>query len=74
MQILKKYHRIIVGGPLGIIAWLASALCAAAIAMWGLSAALPVLIIKGASWGLWGFGVLRESARARRAVLAEASR
>lgn len=70
MKDFRRFNRIVVGGPLGVAAWAMSGVCAAAIAVWGLNAAVPVLIVKGASWSLWGFGVLRESARTRRMGLA----
>ena len=59
---LMGWGRVIVGGPLGILAWSISAASALAILMWGLSTvAIPLLMLKTASWGIWGFGVLRES-------------
>jgi hypothetical protein len=46
---------------MGAAAWIMSGCAALAVAFWGLSAAIPVLIIKTASWGLWGIGVAREA-------------
>lgn len=54
--------RVIIGGPLGLLAWSISGASAVAIFMWGLSTvAIPLLMLKTASWGIWGFGVFRES-------------
>jgi hypothetical protein len=62
---LARWGRIAVGGPLGLVAWGISGASAVAIFMWGLSTvAIPLLMLKTASWGIWGFGVFRES-RAR---------
>lgn len=59
---LLHWGRVVVGGPLGILAWSISFASALAILMWGLSTvAIPLLMLKTASWGIWGFGVLRES-------------
>jgi hypothetical protein len=61
-QKLIRWVRVIIGGPLGIIAWSISGASALAIVVWGLkTVALPLLMLKTASWGIWGFGVLRES-------------
>lgn len=62
---LRKYNRILVGGPIGLAAWGISGVGALAIAGWGLKAVLPALVLKAASWGIWGIGVAREG----RAVL-----
>lgn len=57
-----RWLRVIIGGPLGLIAWSISGASALAIVLWGLkTVALPLLMLKTASWGIWGFGVLRES-------------
>jgi hypothetical protein len=57
-----RWTRLVVGGPLGLVAWGISGMSAVAIVMWGLkTVALPLLMLKTASWGMWGFGVLRES-------------
>ncbi len=59
---LLRWGRVIIGGPLGIVAWGISGASAVAILMWGLSTvAIPLLMLKTASWGIWGFGVFRES-------------
>jgi hypothetical protein len=61
-QKLIRWVRVIVGGPLGLLAWSISGASALAIVVWGLkTVALPLLMLKTASWGIWGFGVLRES-------------
>ena len=59
---LLHWGRVFIGGPLGILAWGISGASALAILMWGLSTvAIPLLMLKTASWGIWGFGVFRES-------------
>ncbi|MDD5033674.1 MAG: hypothetical protein PHE55_02865 [Methylococcaceae bacterium] len=62
-----RWARFVVGGRLGVLAWSLSGASAAAIVVWGLEAvALPLLMLKTASWGMWGVGVLRESRIRRR--------
>jgi hypothetical protein len=57
-----RWLRVVVGGPLGVLAWSISGASALAIIMWGLNTvAVPLLMLKTASWGIWGFGVFRES-------------
>jgi hypothetical protein len=64
-QNILRWLRVIIGGPLGILAWTVSGASAAAILIWGLkTVAIPLLMLKTASWGIWGFGVMKES-RAR---------
>jgi len=59
---IKNWGRVIVGGPMGIFAWSISGASAVAIFVWGLNTvAIPLIMLKTASWGIWGFGVLRES-------------
>lgn len=59
---LARWGRVAIGGPLGILAWSISGASAVAILMWGLSTvAIPLLMLKTASWGIWGFGVFREA-------------
>jgi hypothetical protein len=59
---LLRWGRVIIGGPLGFLAWSISGFSALAIIMWGINTvALPLLMLKTASWGIWGFGVFRES-------------
>ncbi|WP_145998591.1 hypothetical protein [Methyloterricola oryzae] len=63
---LGRWLRVAIGGPMGIIAWGISGASAMAIVVWGLqTVALPLLMLKTASWGIWGLGVFRES-RAKR--------
>lgn len=63
---LRKFNRILIGGPIGLAAWGVSGAGVLAIAAWGLKAALPALLLKAASWGIWGVGVLKESREAAR--------
>ena len=59
---LLRWLKIAIGGPLGLLAWSLSGASAAAIVLWGLkTVALPLLMLKTASWGIWGIGVLKES-------------
>ncbi len=59
---LLRWGRIAIGGPMGVVAWSISGASAVAILIWGLSTvAIPLLMLKTASWGIWGIGVLRES-------------
>ncbi len=61
--------RVIVGGPAGLFAWGLSGAGALAALIWGLKAiALPLLMLKSASWGIWGAGVLRESQRRKKSL------
>lgn len=63
---LGRWMRVAIGGPMGIIAWGISGASAMAVVVWGLqTVALPLLMLKTASWGIWGLGVFRES-RAKR--------
>lgn len=58
----KTHMKVIVGGPLGILAWSASAGTMLIIFIWGLEkSALAVVAVKTVSWGMWGAGVIRES-------------
>ncbi len=59
---LLRWGRVVIGGPLGLLAWSISGFSAVAILIWGLSTvAIPLIMLKTASWGIWGFGVFRES-------------
>lgn len=61
-QTLVRWVRIAIGGPMGLVAWSLSGASAAAIVIWGLkTVALPLLMLKTASWGIWGVGVVKES-------------
>ncbi len=59
---LVRWARIAIGGPLGLIAWSVSGFSAVAIVIWGLkTVAVPLLMLKTASWSIWGIGVIKES-------------
>jgi len=59
---LFRWLKVIIGGPLGLIAWSVSGASAIAVLIWGLkTVAIPLLMLKTASWGIWGIGVMRES-------------
>lgn len=59
---LYGWLKVIIGGPLGLIAWSVSGASAVAVLIWGLkTVAIPLLMLKTASWGIWGFGVMKES-------------
>lgn len=50
-----------------MLAWSISGASVAAIVLWGIkTVALPLLMLKTASWGIWGIGVMKES-KARKA-------
>jgi hypothetical protein len=68
LQTLRKYNRILIGGPVGLAAWGISGAGLLAIGAWGLKAALPALLLKAASWGVWGLGVMWESRAAARSM------
>ncbi|BCX82821.1 hypothetical protein MIT9_P2409 [Methylomarinovum caldicuralii] len=54
--------KVLIGGPAGICAWSLSGAGALAVVIWGLKTiALPLLMIKTVSWGIWGAGVLHQS-------------
>lgn len=66
-QRLTHWLRVAIGGPLGVLAWTISGASAMAVVMWGLNTvAIPLLMLKTASWGIWGFGVLKESKERRK--------
>lgn len=47
---------------MGLVAWSVSGASAVAIIIWGLqTVAIPLLMLKTASWGIWGIGVIKES-------------
>ncbi|BCX88720.1 hypothetical protein MIN45_P1089 [Methylomarinovum tepidoasis] len=59
--------KVLIGGPAGIFAWSLSGAGALAVVIWGLKTiALPLLMIKTASWGIWGAGVLHQSQRRKK--------
>jgi hypothetical protein len=61
-ETLVRWIRIAIGGPLGLVAWSLSGAGAVAIVIWGLkTVAIPLLMLKTASWGIWGIGVIKES-------------
>lgn len=58
----KNSIDVIIGGPLGILAWSASAGTMLIIFVWGLEkSVLAVVVVKTVSWGMWGAGVIRQS-------------
>jgi hypothetical protein len=59
---LQRAGRVIIGGTWGLVAWSLSGASAVAVVIWGIKAvAIPLLMLKTASWGIWGLGVLREA-------------
>lgn len=63
--------KVIVGGSAGLFAWSLSGAGAIAVAIWGIkTVAFPLLMLKTASWGIWGAGVMRQS-HLRKQALAE---
>jgi hypothetical protein len=53
--------KIIIGGPIGILAWVVSAGTALIIFTWGLEQfALAVVAAKFVSWGMWGISIIRQ--------------
>ena len=59
---MMGWIRILVGGPWGLVAWSLSGASAMAAMIWGLqTVALPLLMIKTASWGIWGLIIIREA-------------
>ncbi|CAL1240071.1 hypothetical protein [Candidatus Methylocalor cossyra] len=66
---LKRIACLLLGGRWGILAWGLSLIAVVAVALWDAhTLAMPLLMIKTASWGFWGFGIVRE--RKMRAALA----
>ncbi|MGX2041309.1 hypothetical protein ACWJKU_14420 [Methylocaldum sp. MU1018] len=64
----RRLLRVVIGGRWGVFAWSLSGASALAVVLWGLNAvAIPLLMLKTASWGIWGMGVIRES-KARAAL------
>ncbi len=58
----KSNIEVIIGGPLGILAWSASAGTMLIIFIWGLEKSiLAVVVVKAVSWGMWGIGAIREA-------------
>jgi hypothetical protein len=63
-QKLYRWLKILIGGPLGVLAWSVSGASAVAVLIWGIkTVAIPLLMLKTASWGIWGLGVIKESNR-----------
>jgi hypothetical protein len=61
-QKLYRWLKIAIGGPLGLLAWSVSGASAVAVLIWGIkTVAIPLLMLKTASWGIWGIGVIKES-------------
>ena len=59
---LYRWLKLAIGGPLGLVAWSVSGASALAVLIWGLkTVAIPLLMLKTASWGIWGLGVIKES-------------
>jgi hypothetical protein len=59
---LKRAVRVLVGGSWGLVAWSLSGAGVIAVVLWGIeTVAIPLLMLKTASWGIWGLGVFRES-------------
>ncbi len=57
-----RWGKTAIGGRWGLVAWGISGASAMAVAVWGLqTVAIPLIMLKTASWGIWGFGVFRES-------------
>lgn len=53
--------KALIGGRIGAVAWGLSSAGAVAVLIWGIkTVAIPMLMLKTASWGLWGAGVLRQ--------------
>jgi hypothetical protein len=61
-QKFLRWGKALLGGRWGILAWGISGASAMAIVLWGLkTVAIPMIMLKTASWGVWSFGVLKES-------------
>ncbi len=57
----KLSLKVLIGGPLGAFAWSVGGAGAIAVLIWGIkTVAIPLLILKTTSWGLWGAGVLHQ--------------
>ncbi|QJD28835.1 hypothetical protein [Methylococcus geothermalis] len=61
-QTALRWGKAAVGGRWGMVAWGISGASAMAVAVWGLqTVAIPLIMLKTASWGIWGIGVFKES-------------
>ncbi|HWP00277.1 MAG TPA: hypothetical protein VNL74_06585 [Methylococcus sp.] len=61
-QKFLRWGKALLGGRWGILAWGISGASAMAIVLWGLkTVAIPMIMLKTASWGVWSFGVIKES-------------
>ncbi|MFN3918714.1 MAG: hypothetical protein ACK4JF_00305 [Methylohalobius sp.] len=57
----KLSLKVLIGGPLGAFAWSVGGAGAIAVLIWGIkTVAIPLLVLKTTSWGLWGAGVLHQ--------------
>ncbi|GAB6067418.1 hypothetical protein JCM13664_07360 [Methylothermus subterraneus] len=63
-----RLGKVVIGGPLGALAWSLGGAGVVAVLIWGFkTVAMPLLILKTTSWGLWGASVLRQFSGRRRA-------
>ncbi|WP_367025762.1 hypothetical protein ABZN20_14955 [Methylococcus sp. ANG] len=61
-QAALRWGKAVIGGRWGLVAWGLSGASAMAVAVWGLqTVAIPLIMLKTASWGIWGIGVFKES-------------
>jgi hypothetical protein len=57
----KDSIKIIIGGPIGMLAWVISAGTVLIISIWGLEQfALAMVSAKIISWGMWGISIIRQ--------------
>lgn len=61
-QAALRWGKAAIGGRWGLVAWGISGASAMAVAVWGLqTVAIPLIMLKTASWGIWSIGVFKES-------------
>lgn len=61
-QTALRWGKAAIGGRWGLVAWGISGASAMAVAVWGLqTVAIPLIMLKTASWGIWSIGVFKES-------------